>query len=330
MAEVKLKDIAAALGVSVVTVSNALSGKAGVSEGLREEILRKARELGYDCGRYERQQEVRIGVLVSEKYVSVGASFYWEMYQHVAYAASKRKCATMIEILENGEDERSLPKMIGEKTSDGILVIGWMSHDYIRMLIDNIHVPIVLLDFQYSDLPCDAVISANYIGGYKITRYLLERGHRRIGFVGSVKANENIMDRYFGYRKGLAEYGIPLRQDWILEDREIETGDMLHIELPEELPDAFVCNADLAASTLYDALQEKGVRVPEEVSIIGYDNYLHGHKFAGELTTYQVDMKRMAENAVKILFGKIGGNEKRYGVHTVDSVIVERSSVKPV
>ena len=105
---------------------------------------------------------------------------------------------------------------------------------------------------------------------------------------------------------------------------------MLHIELPEELPDAFVCNADLAASTLYDALQEKGVRVPEEVSIIGYDNYLHGHKFAGELTTYQVDMKRMAENAVKILFGKIGGNEKRYGVHTVDSEIVERSSVKPV
>lgn len=330
MAEVKLKDIAAALGVSVVTVSNALSGKPGVSETLREEILGKARELGYDCSRYDRQQEVRIGVLVSEKYVTVGASFYWEMYQHVAYASSKRKSATMIEILENGEDEKSLPKMIGERNSDGILVIGWMSHDYIRMLLENIHVPIVLLDFRYPDLPCDAVITANYIGGYKITRYLLERGHRRIGFVGSVRANENIMDRYFGYRKGMAEYGISLRQDWILEDRDIETGDLLHIELPEELPDAFVCNADLSAGLLYDALQEKGLRVPEDVSVIGFDNYLHGHKFSGELTTYNVDMKRMAEKAVKILFGKIGGNEKRYGVHTVDSVIVERSSVKSV
>lgn len=330
MAEVKLKDIAAALGVSVVTVSNALSGKPGVSETLREEIMGKARELGYDCSRYDRQQEVRFGVLVSEKYVTVGASFYWEMYQHVAYAASKRKSATMIEILESGEDEKSLPKMIGERNSDGILVIGWMSHDYIRMLLDNIHVPIVLLDFQYPDLPCDAVITANYIGGYKITRYLLERGHRRIGFVGTVRANENIMDRYFGYRKGMAEYGISLRQDWILEDRDIETGGLLHIELPEELPDAFVCNADLSAGRLYDALQEKGLRVPEDVSVIGFDNYLHGHKFAGELTTYNVDMKRMAEKAVKILFGKIGGNEKRYGVHTVDSMIVERSSVKPV
>ena len=330
MAEVKLKDIAAALGVSVVTVSNALSGKPGVSETLREEILGKAREIGYNCSRYDKQQEVRIGVLVSEKYVTIGASFYWEMYQHVAYAVSKRKSATMIEILENGEDEKSLPKMIGERNSDGILVIGWMSHDYIRMLLENIHVPIVLLDFQYPDLPCDAVITANYIGGYKITRYLLERGHRRIGFVGTVRANENIMDRYFGYRKGMAEYGISLRQDWILEDRDIETGGLLHIELPEELPDAFVCNADLSAGLLYDALQEKGLRVPEDVSVIGFDNYLHGHKFAGELTTYNVDMKRMAEKAVKILFGKIGGNEKRYGVHTVDSVIVERSSVKSV
>lgn len=330
MAEVKLKDIAAALGVSVVTVSNALSGKPGVSETLREEILGKAREIGYNCSRYDKQQEVRIGVLVSEKYVTVGASFYWEMYQHVAYAVSKRKSATMIEILESGEDEKSLPKMIGERNSDGILVIGWMSHDYIRMLLKNIHVPIVLLDFQYPDLPCDAVITANYIGGYKITRYLLERGHRRIGFVGTVRANENIMDRYFGYRKGMAEYGISLRQDWILEDRDIETGGLLHIELPEELPDAFVCNADLSAGLLYDALQEKGLRVPEDVSVIGFDNYLHGHKFAGELTTYNVDMKRMAEKAVKILFDKIGGNEKRYGVHTVDSVIVERSSVKSV
>ncbi len=330
MAEVKLKDIAAALGVSVVTVSNALSGKPGVSETLREEILGKAREIGYNCSRYDKQQEVRIGVLVSEKYVTVGASFYWEMYQHVAYAVSKRKSATMIEILESGEDEKSLPKMIGERNSDGILVIGWMSHDYIRMLLENIHVPIVLLDFQYPDLPCDAVITANYIGGYKITRYLLERGHRRIGFVGTVRANENIMDRYFGYRKGMAEYGISLRQDWILEDRDIETGGLLHIELPEELPDAFVCNADLSAGLLYDALQEKGLRVPEDVSVIGFDNYLHGHKFAGELTTYNVDMKRMAEKAVKILFDKIGGNEKRYGVHTVDSVIVERSSVKSV
>ena len=330
MAEVKLKDIAAALGVSVVTVSNALSGKPGVSETLREEILGKAREIGYNCSRYDKQQEVRIGVLVSEKYVTIGASFYWEMYQHVAYAVSKRKSATMIEILENGEDEKSLPKMIGERNSDGILVIGWMSHDYIRMLLENIHVPIVLLDFQYPDLPCDAVITANYIGGYKITRYLLERGHRRIGFVGTVRANENIMDRYFGYRKGMAEYGISLRQDWILEDRDIETGGLLHIELPEELPDAFVCNADLSAGLLYDALQEKGLRVPEDVSVIGFDNYLHGHKFAGELTTYNVDMKRMAEKAVKIPFGKIGGNEKRYGVHTVDSVIVERSSVKSV
>ncbi len=330
MSETKLKDIAAALGISVVTVSNALSGKNRVSEDLRNKIIQKADELEYDYSRYEKQREVRIGVLVSEKYINAADSFYWEMYQHVAYAACRWRGTTVIEVLEKYNQEGSLPKMINEKNVDGILVMGWMSHDYIRKLIDSIRLPIVLLDFQYKDLPCDAVISANYIGGYKITQYLLERGHRKIGFVGSVKANENIMDRYFGYRKGLAEYGIPLREDWILEDRDIVTGDMLHIELPRELPGAFVCNSDLAASKLYDALQEKRFRVPEDVSVIGYDNYLRRHSFARELTTYNVDMKHMSEDAVKILYSKICGNEKRFGIRTVDSVIVERFSVKTI
>ena len=62
-------------------------------------------------------------------------------------------------------------------------------------------------------------MSGNYIGMYKMTHYLLEKGHRDIAFVGSVYANENIMDRYYGYRKGLEEAGIPFRKEWVLEDR---------------------------------------------------------------------------------------------------------------
>ena len=79
---------------------------------------------------------------------------------------------------------------------------------------------------------------------------------------------------------------------------------------------------------MYDVLVEKGYRIPADISITAYDNYLFGHPFARQLTTYNVDMAQMATSAVKLLNGKIRGSEKRYGTRYIDSVIVEYSSVK--
>lgn len=326
----KLKDIAEALDVSVVTVSNALSGKKGVSDAVRQEVLEKAKELGYNVSKYEVKKtgNYNIGVIVSEQYLGVGNSFYWDMYQQAAYAAAKKNCFTMFEILEkNIPEPRKLPDVLTKGEIDGLLVIGWVEHSYIKRVLRASKVPIVLLDFYHSDFSCDAIMSNNYIGMYKATRYLLERGHREIAFVGSVNANDNIRDRYFGYRKALEEWQIPLREDWILEDRDVENWEM-RLQLPESMPTAFACNSDFSASFLYDMLQEKGYRIPEDISIVGYDNYLYGHSFADEITTYNVDVKKMAQNAVGLLLKKIGKNDKYQGVRYLDSVIVERSSVK--
>ncbi len=329
MANVKLKDIAEILNISTVTVSNALSGKKGVSEELREQVIQTARQIGYDLSKYEKTGKgVKIGVIAADKYLEVGASFYWAMYQQVAYAASKKQSLTMFEVLEPEQEEKGiLPQMIREKTVDGLIVIGWVKKAYIQKLVKMSGIPIVLLDFSMRDVPCDAVVSSNYIGMYKITRYLLEHGHREIAFVGSVRDNENIMDRYFGYRKGMLEAGIIPKEKWVLEDRDLVTGE-IQVELPEQMPTAFACNSDLTASKIYDLLFEKGYRVPEDISIAAYDNYLFGHDFARQLTSYHVDMKQMAEIAVKLLRRKIGGSEKRFGIRYIDSVIVERSSVK--
>lgn len=329
MSEIKLKDIADALNVSSVTVSNALSGKKGVSEEVREMIFQTAREMGYDLSRYDKTEKgSKIGVIVSRKYLEVGISFYWAMYQMVAYAASKKQGVTMFEALEaDDEKQGTLPQLVHAKAVDGMIVIGWVKKTYIEKLVKKSGVPVVLLDFSMRDIPCDAVMSGNYVGMYKVTRYLLERGHRDIAFVGSVMANENIMDRYYGYKKGMMEAGIAVRKEWCLEDRDLVTGE-LHIELPAHMPTAFVCNSDLTASRIYDALLARGYRVPEDISIAGYDNYLFGHSFAEKLTTYNVDMKGMAKIAVKLLLKKIHGSEKRFGVRFVDSAVIERSSVR--
>ena len=330
MAEVKLKDIGERIGVSTVTVSNALSGKKGVSAELREHIETVAAEMGYDLTRYQRRAPgARIGVISTDKrYLEIGNSFYWTMYQQVVAAAAARQSVTMLEpIEEDRQQTEETPRILREKAVDGIIIIGWLFEPYIRHLVKKAGVPVVLLDFRIRGSGCDTVMSCNYTGMYKMTRYLIERGHRKIAFVGSTLATENIMDRYFGYRKALIEAGIPLRKGWVLEDRDLLTGDM-QFTLPDEMPTAFACNCDLAASYVFAALEKKGLRVPEDVSVVGYDDYLLDLDVAARLTTYHGDMKRMAEMAVDRLMGKIYGEETHYGTRYIDGPIVERSSVR--
>ena len=125
----------------------------------------------------------------------------------------------------------------------------------------------------------------------------------------------------------MIEAGIRERKEWILEDRDLLVG-LSKVEIPENMPSAFVCNSDWAAGMLHNELTSRGYKIPEDVSIVGYDNYLYGNGFADKLTTYNVDMKEMARQAVKILRDKIRGKEKYCGTRYVDSRIIERQSVK--
>lgn len=327
---VKLKDIAESLGISVVTVSNALAGKQGVSDSLREKVVNKAEELGYEGPKHEEGQETGlvIGVIVSGRYINVGASFYWAMYQRVVYEASRKQRLSVLEIIDSDKEKKEeIPELIRDKSVGGLIVIGMLEDSYMKKIYDAAEIPMVLLDFNCSQLKCDAVLSNNYLGMYRMTRYLLEHGHRNIGFIGAAQSNDNLCDRYFGYRKGIAEWDVPENPDWVINNPEVIDG-RIDLEQMGTLPTAFVCSSDLIAGYLYDELKQKGYRVPEDVSIVGYDDYLHAHPFAGKLTTYHVNMKGMAQQAIQVLQKKMRGDTRYSGVTYLDSRIEERSSVK--
>jgi len=329
MENVKLRDIAEAVGVSTVTVSNALSGKKGVSGQMRDHIESVARQMGYDMSRYEtRSQGVMIGVLVSADYFEVGNSFYWALYQQVVQAAAKAGSMTTLEIIDDtNRSHLPKPRIQENHLCDALIIIGYLFEPYVRQIVEHAQVPVVLLDFQVRGLACDCVMSANYVGMYKVTRYLLERGHRRIAFVGSIYANENIMDRYFGFRKAMEEYEIPVHKGWRLEDRDL-VNHCMNVTLPDEMPTAFAASGDLAAQFTFEALQKKGIRVPDDVSLISYDNYLPWNDLSHHLTTYNVDLAAMAEMAVRRVLGKGHGEETHYGIRYVPGKIVVRDSVK--
>lgn len=330
MSIIKLKDIADKLDISIVTVSNALSGKKGVSDSLRDEIIQTAAGMGYDISRYQKKNnadEIRIGVLVPMKHMEIGGSFYWSMYQQVAYVASKKNGLTTLGIINERSHYKAIPPTITEERVDGIIVIGRIERQRLEWIIKETEVPVVLLDFEERGLPCDIVMSNNYMGMYKVTRYLIERGHKEIAFVGETNATDNIFERYYGYRKAMEESRYTIREDMIISDREVKSN-IMRMDLPAKMPTAFACNSDFTAGCLYDILIRKGYRIPEDISIVGYDNYLFNHPLARSLTTYNVDMEAMSKKAIDLLIKRKKNPDKRYEKYYIDSWIVERSSVK--
>lgn len=337
---VKMADIAKVMGVSTVTVSKALSDQKGVSEELRIKIKEKAQEMGYKTAsaRYRERSEgsrsYTFGVIVSDRFLAKYESFYWNLYQEVATAAVRKGCFTMLEVLK-AEDEEHLvmPRLLGERKAEGLIIIGRLQETYMEKLMDQVDIPFILLDFTDRNGSYDAVISNSYMGMYRMTNYLIDMGHREIGFVGNVFFTGSITDRFFGYLKSLAEHGIELEREWVLQDRNHQTGRSdvgFAWKLPKKMPTAFVCNNDVAAAALVEHLQQKGYRVPQDISVVGYDNYQPPGLCNVEITTYEVDMSGMAEQAVNNLISKLSGENYKRGVIIVDGKIIYKESVRAV
>ncbi len=336
-----LADIAQKMGVSIVTVSNALSEKKGVSDELRSKIIKTAQELGYKkrtkrTSLTERNENSssgeRIGVLINERFLGKYTSFYWEMYQRVVFEASRKGCFILLEVISMEKEEKLvMPGIVEEKQIDGLIIMGPVAKSYMEIVVESAKIPVVSLDSYEYSLFVDSVISNGYFGMYQMTNYLLNAGHKEIAFVGTRKATSSIMDRYLGYSKALLERGIEEKKEWILSDRNIHTGKM-RIQLPEKMPTAFACNCDLTAEELVCLLEEKGYRIPEDISIVGYDDFLEKGRMKNKITTYAVDMDMMAHEAVKLILKRLK-NEFESGkkiLKTIDGKMVIRVSVRNI
>ena len=335
---VKLSDIAERVGVSTVTVSKALSGQKGVSEEVREKIRSIAEELGYQqpsaARKSQNHKNFNIGILISERFLVKYESFYWQMYQAVATRATAEECFTMLEVIGKAEEESSrMPKLVQERKVDGIIVIGKMMDAYLQHLNTEAGIPVIYLDYYNGREASDSVISNSYYGTYELTYYLYHMGHCKIAYVGTLLVMESITDRYFGYQKALLELGLEQKKEWVLDDRHIETGEIDTVnmlQIPKDMPTAFVCNCDLTASFLIKKLKDNGYRVPEDISVVGFDNYLYPGLSDIQITTYEVDLEEMARRAIHNMISKISNENYKPGIHIVEGHMVLKESVAQI
>ncbi len=332
MKNVTMRDIAKMLDISTVTVSKALSDKEGVSSELKDKIKATAEDIGYRYNSLAKGMKegksYNIGVIIAERFVKDDMdAFYLKMYHNIVKALSRESYYGIMEIVTAKEEkDLDIPNVISENKVDGVIVLGQMNPEYL-LTIKKTEIPLVFLDFYDENLDVDAVISDSFFGGYTLTNHLISLGHKSIGFVGNIYSTSSILDRYLGYYKALVTNKVHVNEAWIVKDRDDE-GEYIDFLLPEKMPTAFVCNCDSVAYLFIRKLKKLGYRVPDEISVAGFDNYIYASLSSPRLTTIEVDMEIMTETAIHAVMKKIEGDNRSLGRKVISGNLVVRDSVK--
>lgn len=328
---ITMRDIALKMGVSSVTVSKALNDKDGVSDELKEKIKLAAWEMGYRINSVAKSMRegltYNVGVIIPERFTDTTQTFYLRLYQEIAVALQQHNYYGILHILSHHDEENlNLPRIYHEQKVDGFIMLGQVSKEYIE-IIEPIELPKMFLDFYDEHSDIDAIITDNFYGAYELTNTLIRQGHRDIAYVGNLYSTSSIQDRFLGYYKSLLEHRLELKPEWIVKDRD-EQGSFVELELPKQMPSAFVCNCDQVAHLLLQKLQASGYRVPADCSIVGFDNDIYATLSEPHLTTVEVDIHQMASTAVQSMLKKIRTPETRFGRVLVQGNIIVRDSVQ--
>lgn len=333
--KVRLSDIAEKLNVSTVTVSKALANKDGVGDDLRKQIKDVAEEMGYKIKKNNPTISGKItgniGILIPSRFFSQNLSFYWYLFNFLSTELLHRNYYSIMELLsDNDEEQLLLPRMLNDKKVDGIIILGQISNAYIDT-IKNHYDNFILLDFYTNNMSIDCISNDDYYCSYMLTSYVISQGHKKLRFVGNFEATSSIRDRFMGFQKAMLENKLPVSVNEIIADRD-KKGNQIEIPLPtpEDMPTAFICNNDETAAYLIEELNAKGYKVPDDISVTGFDNYISKHTNTVPLTTVYIKPEDTANMAADLIIKKITGEPYIKGRHLVSGTLVIRDSVKKI
>ena len=320
-AKVTMQDIADKLGITKVSVSKALGNKPGVSEALRKTIVEAASQMGYVI--QNQSEKKNFLFIVPKRFFLETESFYSEIFYYLnKFCIENRHQLTPIVLNERTEAMAEWP--IYPDSFDGIYLVGDIADGYVRMLAGR-PVPTVAVDFYKPFLDVDYVLIDNFYLGYHATNFLIANGHKEIGFIGNINQTSSINDRYFGFQKALQNNGLRHELEWVFANNDPATGLYdIDIVFPKTLPTAFVCHCDMAAFFLTNSLKKIGKTVPDDVSLISFDNTELSS--ASDLTSMDINRKEVAETAFYAM-ESINSTRRRYYISTQ---LVKRASVRRV
>lgn len=319
--KVTMQDIADRLNISKNSVSQALTGKPGVSEETRLMVQRAADELGYtysnnrNSQRLDEKKGSNIALIASDYAFSL-KSFFGEIYLSVEKEVRARGWNLFIESIDkDSKDKLILPTLLSNHQIDGILILSHISTDYISKIIDT-GIPTVLIDHHSPYLQADAILTNNRFGAFKAVEHLIQLGHRSIAFVGDIEVSPSYQERLEGYMLALRKHGIEPDQALLFTDAK-ETQEEIYgyvDELPY-MPTAWFCVNDGHGFLVQSVLQQKGFKIPEDISICSFDNGQLSQIATPRMTTVDIDLNYYGKKTVEQLSWRI--NHKDEPIHEI-------------
>lgn len=323
---VTVRDIANAAGVSVGTVSRALKNQRGLSDETRRHVRQVAADLGYDLSRLRSGKAPRLVFLIHRHHSNFAVNpFFAEVMHGVEEGCRQFGVAPTLLSARQGD---AVGKLLKLHEPDALLVAGYFEDEVLAQLTD-LGLPLVLVDGWIPG--CAAVNPDNTGGGYQATRHLLDLGRQRIAYIAGSLAHFSIRERSRGYRRALFEAGVLADPDLEalappgLDDAEGAAAAMRTLLRRRLRPDAVFAYNDSAALAAMRVCMDAGLRIPEDIAFVGFDDIPAARYGAIPLTTLRVDKQELGRTGVEMLVG--GGAMPQEMVMGVELMVRESSGV---
>ncbi|MBN3524899.1 LacI family DNA-binding transcriptional regulator [Paenibacillus apiarius] len=328
--KITMQDIAERLHISKNSVSQALSGKDGVSEETRRLILETAEQMGYTypSARKKRLSEPSGNIaLIASDFAFAQKSFFGEIYLSVEQETRRRGKHLLIQsINKESEQELALPPFLENQDVEGILILSHLSTAYTNAVIAT-GIPTVLIDHHHPAIPIDCILTNNRFSAYGAVKHLFELGHRHIGYMGNISFSPSYYERLEGFRLALSDMGLELNSDWIVTDALEQSEYILQtMKNISTQPTAWFCVNDGLGFLVNSTLHQLGFQVPDDVSVCSFDNGQLSRLATPMTTTMAIDLKLFGRKAVEQLFWRMEHKHEPFMELLLPTKLIARES----
>jgi len=334
-----IKDVAKKAGVTIGTVSRVLNNKRWVSEECRTKVLASIKELHYKPqahARRLRQKHSQICGVIAPHHTSVFHSpFFTQIMEGLEAVAAENHYRLLLHPLtETARAQVSYRTLLGDGSVDGMFVLNAWSTDVSVRELSEANVPFILINGKiagHEDLP---YVGFDNRGGVKIAiDHLVKQGHERIGIINGRMTTTNALERFQAFQENLSEHHLEFEKEWVADGDFEEEGGYLaakKILKATRKPSAILCASDLMAMGAIRALKENDLLVPEQVSVVGFDNMEEAAYHEPALTTVAFSAYDMGKLAAQKMFQIISGEELAARATTLQAKLIERESTRKI
>ncbi|MEZ4859579.1 MAG: LacI family DNA-binding transcriptional regulator [Flavobacteriaceae bacterium] len=341
MKEVTLKEIAENLGISITTVSKALKDYPDVSKKTKELVKNEAKRLHYTPNVFavnlRTKESKTVGLIIPE----VVHHFFSSVINGIIEQAEKK--GYLVIILQSNESYKLEKKQIDlliSKRVDGIMISLASTTTNISHLHDvkELNIPLLMFDKISKLIECSKIIINDRQAAYIATKHLIDTGCKRIAHFRGALLPQNSIDRFLGYKKALEDHGIKYDSSlvYICENVNYEEGRAAAIKLLEDHKDVdgIFTITDLVAVGAIAVFNEKGIKVPDDIAIMGFSNWFVSQAITPSLSTIDQPGYKMGKKSFKLLYKEMQAKKNHEAftpiTKTLETSLIIRDSTKPI